>query len=617
MKFYINKIVLWIGSNKRELQFFNNKVNIITGEQSKGKSTIIEILDFCFFASENPIVQGDDYINFVDWFAINFFINNKHFTIGRNSKKIDEYYFSSSGEIPQTLYSNAKESSIQNAINTEFSINDNVVFPYGGKDIKKGTRISPRYFLLFCTQRRNTLSNDEVLFDKQSAKYSRYQEALSRIFDIAIGSTTIDNMIKRESLLEKELEKDKLEKKQKSVGEQANIFESEIKQICSRAKSMNIVPLETSEYRCIALLKQQISNLSVIDDIANFSEIDALEEKKIGLQLQINKYKKYINQYDKYKQSLNNDLDSLMPISYLNQHLEEILNLSSTHTLFSSIESEMRLIREYIFNKKSPAIIDLHDRITKLEEEVKTIDSTLANFSEDANQTNITNKNRFLFLGEIAYALKFYENHDSIVEDYSNQINKIQQDIDALRREIKEIDRSDALLTINEFMQNIFDEVDFELSGYAGYKPTFDFKSKMVFLKKRDKEVKYTKEDIVKNIGSSSNHLFLHLAFFTAIHRLFIQEHIPYIPPFLILDQPDSPYYENNNSFERATFLKALRTLDKQISYVNDNLNHDFQIIVLEHIEWKEIEEAKFENFVLVDQEWRNGYGLVPPEILI
>lgn len=617
MKFYINKIVLWIGSNKRELQFFNNKVNIITGEQSKGKSTIIEILDFCFFASENPIVQGDDYINYVDWFAINFFINNKHFTIGRNSKKIDEYYFSSSGEIPQTLYSNAKESSIQNAINTEFSINDNVVFPYGGKDIKKGTRISPRYFLLFCTQRRNTLSNDEVLFDKQSAKYSRYQEALSRIFDIAIGSTTIDNMIKRESLLEKELEKDKLEKKQKSVGGQANIFESEIKQICARAKSMNMISLETSEHKCIELLKRQINNLSVVDDVANFSEIDALEEKKIGLQLQINKYKKYINQYDKYKQSLNNDLDSLMPVSYLNQHLEEILNLSSTHTLFSSIESEMRLIREYIFNKKSPAIIDLHDRITKLEEEIKTIDSTLANFSEDANQANITHKNRLLFLGEIAYALKFYESHDSIVEDYSNQINKLQQDIDALRREIKEIDRSDALLTINEFMQNIFDEVDFELSGYAGYKPTFDFKSKMVFLKKRDKEVKYTKEDIVKNIGSSSNHLFLHLAFFTAIHRLFIQEHIPYIPPFLILDQPDSPYYENNNSFERATFLKALRTLDKQISYVNNNLNHDFQIIVLEHIEWTEIEDAEFENFVLVDQEWRNGYGLVPPEILI
>ncbi len=95
-------------------------------------------------------------------------------------------------------------------------------------------------------------------------------------------------------------------------------------------------------------------------------------------------------------------------------------------------------------------------------------------------------------------------------------------------------------------MQEIFREVDFSLSGYKDYKPIFDFKTKLIHLKKIDEKVIY-RDNTVRNIGSSSNHLFLHLAFFAAIHRLFAKKEIPYIPPFLILDQPDSPYYETND----------------------------------------------------------------------
>ena len=42
MKFYLKKIVLWLDNGyKRELgEFENNKVNIITGDPSKGKSSI-------------------------------------------------------------------------------------------------------------------------------------------------------------------------------------------------------------------------------------------------------------------------------------------------------------------------------------------------------------------------------------------------------------------------------------------------------------------------------------------------------------------------------------------------------------------------------------------------
>ena len=114
--------------------------------------------------------------------------------------------------------------------------------------------------------------------------------------------------------------------------------------------------------------------------------------------------------------------------------------------------------------------------------------------------------------------------------------------------------------------------------------------------------------------------IFLHLAFFTALHRLFINKIEPshFIPQFLILDQPDSPFYEtvSESSEEKDLFMKSLRILDNHIEYFNNVLNKDFQIIVLEHIEWKEIENEKFKHYKLIE-EWREGSGLIPPERLL
>jgi predicted ATP-binding protein involved in virulence len=50
MKFHINKVVLWLKNGKvREITFKPNKVNVITGDSSTGKTEILNIVDYCFF----------------------------------------------------------------------------------------------------------------------------------------------------------------------------------------------------------------------------------------------------------------------------------------------------------------------------------------------------------------------------------------------------------------------------------------------------------------------------------------------------------------------------------------------------------------------------------------
>ncbi len=430
MKFYLKKIGIWLNNGSfRELVFFNNKVNIITGEQSTGKSTIIEIIDFCFFASSSPIVQGDEYIDQIAWFGINFIINDKHLTIVRHSKSINDYYFSSSGEIPEAPFPNFPEDKIRNIINLEFQITDNVVFPYGGNKITKGTKISPRYFLLFNTQRRNVLSSDEVLFDKQSGeKYIRYQEALARIFDIALGVTTIDNLIKHEMVVEKEKELAKLIRQEEHLSKKFNTFEEEIDKLCQKAKSLNIVSLKMSNEECIVELKQQLQDISKIPILDNQLELENYEQEKLRLQIKLSKYEKYITQYKKYKNLLKNDTDSLKPILYLQENFTDVINISKTDTIINSIAIEYQAIKNFIAQKESPAIIDLTGKIKEIKDKLQRIDANIQNISVDEKVVDTNRKQQLIFLGEVKSSLEFYS-HDHVSIDYTKSIEKIENDI--------------------------------------------------------------------------------------------------------------------------------------------------------------------------------------------
>ncbi|MDD2791384.1 MAG: DUF3732 domain-containing protein [Sulfurimonas sp.] len=626
MKFDLKHIILWLkNGKKRTLDFENNKVNIITGKQSTGKSTIIEIIDYCFFASNKNMPEGEIIDKNVEWYGINFGINDKKFTIARHQNiDLKKYYFSSYGTIPETPIDNFKEENLKNIIDTEFSIDANVVFPYGGKEIKKDSKISPRYFMLFNTQRRDTLSHQDTLFDKQSGpKNLRYIEALQRIFDIALGVSTIENLVKIEKLKEKEIELTKLQTKQELYSKKKGDFDGELSNLCDRAKQLKLIDLKNSDEQCIKNLKQQIENLK-----AGFSNsndlLEQYEKEQFALKLKISKFQKYERQYKEYKTLIKNDFDSLKPIEYLKENFDELLNDDGVDKVIHNLNREFLRIQEFINSGENPAGVELKEVVKKYKIDLKEIDKKITNLDENAKVEHLTQQEQLLFLGEIKTKLDLYGSKAE-EQNYEKEIKALASEIEKLKKNIDEIDRSKAITLLNDYMFDIFENQGFKLGGYEEYRPFFDIKAKLVFLKKIDEYVNQAIIDenkFVKKIGSSSNHLFLHLAFFTAIHRLFIKQKIPFIPQFLILDQPNTPYYATEDINEKEVFFKALKILDNQIEYFNDVLKKDFQIIVLEHIEWKDILEWKklhsddFKHYHRVE-EWReDGDGLIPKNLL-
>lgn len=90
MKFEIKKIILWPRNKKykyREINFFLNKINVITGASRTGKSAIIPIIDYCLGSSKCTI-PVDTIRDACEWFGLLIDLENTQLLVCRKNQKV-------------------------------------------------------------------------------------------------------------------------------------------------------------------------------------------------------------------------------------------------------------------------------------------------------------------------------------------------------------------------------------------------------------------------------------------------------------------------------------------------------------------------------------------------
>ncbi|QYY41510.1 DUF3732 domain-containing protein [Aneurinibacillus thermoaerophilus] len=609
MKFYINKLILWTkNGNIRTLEFKPNKVNVITGASNTGKTVIWSIIDYCLFSSK-PKIPEEVINENISWYGIQFSINNKLYTIARASltshgTPSKDYYFSGTGDIPTVPIPNNKEDDIREIIEPEFSIDENVKIPYGGKYIEKGSKISFRYFLLFNTQDENTITHTDTLFDKQTN--SRYKEALNRIFDLAIGISDVKETLINEKVIEIEKEIRRLKRKKAAYEKENELFEKEMSQIIKRSQEYGLIDDSSTD------ITENIKKLKmlVIFDNYNFvsaklNQLEKLEKTRLELIRKIKTLKKFEYEYEQYKKILSNSYDSLKPINYIEDNFSEIIETKELKEFIYNLRNEFLLIKDAI-NKKSPVQTDIKKKIRELNKELSKIEKEIDKYpttsKEFANEVE-----KYILFGEIKTRLEIYEKKWE-EEDFVTEIFEKEEELNNLLEQLgdKEEKRNAVIRLLEELIQVYLNQLGDALENYKNYKAAFIYKEKVLRLRKEGSA------KITKVIGSSSNQLFLHLCFFLGLHELIIRQEVPFIPPFLFLDQPSRPYYDNDE--ERATDREKItvvfKLLNDFITRMNTELGSEFQFIVLEHIPKEIWQENNMLNVHLVE-EFRHGNKLI------
>ncbi|GAO42322.1 DUF3732 domain-containing protein [Flavihumibacter petaseus] len=621
MKFYIKTITLWFenGAEKREINFLNNKVNVITGEKSKGKSSIISIIDYCLLSSYCSITE--EVINeSVSWYGLGFSINDKNFLIirrkgsgGAGSKDI---YFSSDGVVPETIEKNIDFNKLKGILEAEFGVNENIVIPYGGKKLKVGQKVSFRYFLLFNTLSEDTIAHTKIYFDFDLYKdREKYREALDRIFYLVIGVDDIGNVLIKEKIdsIEKDLIRN--EKRKELASKKESNFNREVIQLAHYAQTLNLIDQKLYTFEeAVVVLETLINGFTSTNLSQNIIRKEQLEGEKRSLVRQIRRIEKFETEYVQYRNHLNESRDSLLPIDYLIDNYSEIIPSLEVNRFLLSLEESLTKVKELLADRKNiPLRISGH--LSDLRKQLETVDLELSNYSVNPYE-QIGEIQKFIFIGELKAQLAFYRSK-WLDDETTSDIYLLEEELEHLKQELKNTDeiRKNLLDMLEESVQKYYGLIH-SMGVYEGYKVTFDVKEKVLKLRKPD-------SPLPTLIGSKSNYMFLHLALFLGIHELLIKLEERYVPQFLILDQPSQPYFDKNNSDiedveddDRKTLKDAFALLNTFVSNILEEYKNGFQIILLEHAAAEYWQDPLLEHFYLVE-EFRNGNALIPNRAIV
>ena len=219
MNIQLKEIILWPQNKELDIKtinFVEGKVNVIHGLSQTGKSAIVHITDYCLCASENKIPIGI-IRDSVDWFGIKLLCDDEEMLFIR--KNLPKSGFCMQFEKGKNLETPIEP--IQNVNNKdEFKkfINNIMGIPFFEEN-KEGTyssRISFRDLVAFNFQTQSLVANSNCLLYKSDL--SDYRDRLKKIFNVALGLETSQNMFnkiksdalkKEQAKLELELEGNK------------------------------------------------------------------------------------------------------------------------------------------------------------------------------------------------------------------------------------------------------------------------------------------------------------------------------------------------------------------------------------------------------------------------
>jgi hypothetical protein len=449
-----------------------------------------------------------------------------------------------------------------------------------------------------------------VFFDKQNE--DRYREALPRIFDLAIGIDNVENILAKEVKDRLEAEIRALEKKQSHFKNKSNEFGKEINSIIQQAKSYLLVKSDLSIEDSLTTLKQVIHGVES-DDVNDASyKYNELKRKEF----EINRTLRNLNQlqldYTQYKKTLANVEDSLKPVEFLKTQNAELIKTSIYGELIEIIQEDLKALKADI-KSDAPIDINIGDLIEEQKAILKKIRLDLEELPEVTTSFD-TDMNKYLFLGEVKAKLNLYEQQPTTVMTPTKDIEELKNQLLAIS--IKDISEARAMFikVLEEIIKEYMSLVGGVLENYKDYLPTFDYRNKSLMLRK-------PLTDYSESVGSSSNHMFLHLFLFLGLHEVIIRKNSQFVPSYLIIDQPSRPYWGDDNKKEwssldtsdQSKIRKAFELLNTFINRIKSLPNANFQMIVFEHVPpslWEGLE-----NIHLVEL-FSDGNALIPDSYL-
>jgi len=636
----------------RIIPFNEKKVNVITGYSKRGKSSIIEIIDYCLGNSEPNIPIGK-IRNLVDKFALKLNINGTDVFLARDSPG------KTANSSDQMYYVEIERKGEYKQFNTNEWINDSDKYKYsrdvvkqilsrkaGFKNLEDASwnpdhplTVGFRDTSAFQFQPQNIIANGNTIFYKTDT-YS-HVERLRTLFPLALGYKSYDILLLEDEIRDLESEEKKLSQKIEDLEERYENWKSDIYEYYSEAIGLgltdedldiNLSGVDSIKEELFSVIHNVRKNqLFKLGSSLRFSEkLEDLEAERATLtrqlqmqRMELNKILKFENGKDEYFKSVTIEIDDrLKPIDWFLQkkgtNICPFCDSKSDKALLQLQRlKDIKINNTGIIGNKESEIFsfegekrDLKKSIKEQEDKIVEFDKNIEIIYKEQNENQLSYQRIYEFVGKVESFLKniVSPDHELVVKlsaiqaklsEKRSKLNKLRKKFD------KEITLGKLTKTIKTYVDMLpiedrqFCNVLIDPDKYLGIKIENSRDNSKTFLNK---------------IGSGSNYMCYHLATLLGLHEFFYklseQNKANYVPSFLVLDQPSQVYYPEREKFtasdekieRKSEDIKNTEKIFEVCSKFMERTNHEIQIIILEHASADSWDGLK--NVDLVE-EWR------------
>lgn len=620
MNFYIKTLKLWFSTHRqpKEYVFHPDKVNVITGDSSTGKSSILQIIDYCLLSENCRIVE--DVINEnVSWYGLVFNINGIDYALARKAPEegVPSYDFfwqeccSELTEETPVATQGIRRANIEARLDGIVGITDKMSIGGNQKNKLHFRQLLPLSFLS-----EDIIATMGSYFDLEYLDERIDTEDFKSILRLVIGTddSELQTLKKRLNLLTKEILKEERHRKNDEINRQ--LYEKRLAELKRKAMQLGLIIAEQEdidEKYLIDIVKQKIRELNDLKrSHKKLEKIGELYKQRSELKLKLDDYRHLQLEYNRAVKYAQEVKDSMMPMDFLLKNINRQILSEETLFLYKSLESTfVDLKARNLVPDKLPDDFQ-KSRETK-KKELERVDAEIARLDELSKQSvNPDVMFRYFTLDQDLNALKKVEakfKGEVELQNMYDECNVLNGDINAMNDRIEKNIRE-----LDSEVQTYYDEQKGMSASYSGCTVHFDVDRLNVELRRE------VRSGIIKNVGSKSNYMFMHLCFYLGLHQYLLIKENNHAPSFLIIDQPSIPYYSGQKDGkklpEKDDVKRLISAFELIESFMRQNVcesqNKHFQIILLEHAN-REYWEGKLHhfntNYVFVDGE---DYGLIP-----
>ncbi len=641
MKLQIEKLLIFNhDGKKRSITFETGNLNIIIGSGSTGKSALIPLIEYCMGSNHYNAPKGEK-LNLIEWVGVifkikggNLFIARK---IGPKRGATEDIYIDIQECIETKNYNDLKKNRNLESLKLLLSkiLNINWEFKQvSPKFEEKAIKTNVKHAKYFNFLEQEELISKKVLFHNQTDYFE--VKALKDNLPYFLGAPNEDYLKykQKKKYLTKKLNNlmntcNELEllknNSQKLVNEIINEFDS--------SKALNDALITQSHEKNIEFLEDLYIKFAKdefneeLDINLNYNKITELKIKKDQILdeidekcIKLDSIKNFLHEQNNYEGESKKQFFRLKSIDLFENSASEDCpfcnsKLNSQNNLLNILKSSMDQI-EFQLRNYEEIKPEIHEQINLYEKDIeinknsiKSIDKEIERIiynNRDLKKMKDRSNQKSYLLGKLSFFIDSLKQHD--YADYEST----KKDIINTKKEISEISEIFNKKTIKKEL----DLINSKISSYISiFSNRFDYEHRYTpFIFDPDNLTIWADMDFktpFKDIGSAENATIVHLIFFFALHKIFIENNSP-VPDFLFIDQPSTAFFgTNDDKFEKSDNEKVLEIFE-QINRFSKEMGSNLQIIVTDHAYYNECKDKVVEFW---DREKETG--LIPKSWLI